>query len=121
MHRMSSMPLEWRFLLRFGAFSALLLLLFGRWENALSADYIYGVSYAAGQLLNELGVTNVFDASSLDQGYCALLLEHHLFHVTVECVAYFSLWVYLGGVALYPASWSGWSSDPGRPVATGAE
>lgn len=23
--------------------------------------------------------------------------------------------------ALYPASWSGWSSDPGRPVATGAE
>jgi thiosulfate/3-mercaptopyruvate sulfurtransferase len=26
----------------------------------------------------------------------------------------------LHGAALYPGSWSEWSADPGRPVATGA-
>lgn len=109
----TSIPIQWRFLTRFLAFSALLLLAFSRWEVLLSSDYVYLVSLIAVHLLNGVGVLNGFDASYLDQGYCALTLENHLLHVTVECTGYFTLLVYLGGVTLYPAplvrkAW-GWS------------
>lgn len=109
----ASIPIQWRFLMRFWVFSALLLLAFSRWEVWLSSAYIYLVSFLAAHLLNGLGVLTGFDASALEQGFCALTLENRLFHVTVECTGYFTLLVYLGGVALYPAplvrkAW-GWS------------
>ena len=109
----TSIPIQWRFLMRFGVFSAVLLLAFSRWEAMLSSDYIYLVSSMAAHLLRGLGILNGFDATSLDQGFCALSLENYLFLVTVECTGYFTLLVYLGGVTLYPAplvrkAW-GWS------------
>ena len=103
LHFLSSIPVAWRFLAGFGAFSVLLLVTFSQWEIFLSSGYIYLVSFIVAYLLNELGLLNDFDASSLDQGFCALVLDNHLFHVTAECTGYFTLLVYLGGVALYPA------------------
>lgn len=99
----TSIPIQWRFIMRFGLFSVLLLLVFSHWEVLLSSGYTYLVSFSAAHLLNGLGLLNGFDASFLDQGFCALILENHLFHVTEECTGYFTFLVYLGGVALYSA------------------
>lgn len=81
-----------------------LILSFHQWESVFGAIYLYPISVASAMLLDFIGVPTVLDASRLAEGFCALATQKQLFHVKFECTGIFSLFVYVGVVAVYPTA-----------------
>ena len=81
----------------------LLSLGFSYWESALRLLYLYPVSLSAATLLDFFGVQTTLDTASLAEGFCALVMEDVVFHVTHECAGIFALFIYLAAVCAYPA------------------
>ncbi|MFH1566749.1 MAG: hypothetical protein ABIL09_02040 [Gemmatimonadota bacterium] len=97
----------WRrasFGLLFLAYLALLGLTRDWWQAWLGAGYLYPLSWGAARLLPLLGVPAVLDASLLDTGICALVMERVVFQVTYDCAGIFALCVYVAAVLAHPAT-----------------
>ena len=88
-----------RFVLSVGALVAL----FHIWPSPFAQLYLLPISWSAGTVLSYLGLPAAIDASALNEGYCMLETEFTLLRVEFECTGLFSLFVYLGAVAAFPA------------------
>lgn len=105
------------FALRFALCIVGVTAVYAQLEPFIGYVYLYPISLTAATLLKAVGVPTALYLY-LDQGFCALQMQRHLFHVEYECTGVFSLCIYLATVGVYPTTWTArlWGFVVGVPA-----
>ena len=95
---------QWSFLMRFVSCVGAFVVLFHLLPAPFARLYLLPISWLAAAVLNALGLQASIDTAGLVGGFCMLETEFTMLRVEFECTGLFSLFVYLGAVVAYPAS-----------------
>ena len=92
------------FVLRFVLSMVALPLAYTHLEPLFAYSYLWPLSFVAATLLDLCGVPTIM-FSYIEEGFCALQMQRHLFHVEYDCTGVFWLCIYLTTISIYSTTW----------------
>jgi len=92
------------FIFRFVLSMVALPLAYTHLEPLFAYLYLWPLSFVAATLLDLCGVPTIM-FSYIEEGFCALQMQRHLFHVEYDCTGVFWLCIYLTTILIYSTTW----------------